>query len=120
MRTRRLESTTEQAERMHVLTTAPSPPHRCGRDVSNRRQVQERRRAAAPGRVSSTAQGVPEGVRLIASEDPLIASEDPLIAAVHHVMTPLMASLIRYELCDQTADPRGQIYSALSQLKEVP
>ena len=35
-------------------------------------------------------------------------------------MTPLIASLIRYELCDQTADPRGQIYSALSQLKEVP
>jgi hypothetical protein len=51
---------------------------------------------------------------------PLIAAENPLIAAVYHAMTLLIASLIRYELCDQTADPRGHIYSALSQLKEVP
>ena len=51
---------------------------------------------------------------------PLIAAEDALIAAVYHAMTLLIASLIRYALCDQTADPRGQIYSALSQLKEVP
>jgi len=35
-------------------------------------------------------------------------------------MTLLIASLIRYKLCDQTEDPRDQIYSALSQLNEVP